>query len=158
LALYQLNQFLLAGHRGETRLRPAERVGRHQAVTATVPARWVRIRRIGQDGQADRLAVDRPRVIAPGRLLPPADGPVFLILLADLALGVLDHARPLRLLLVHHDLFPDGVVDADAHRAFLGVAERDRASAGVQVDVQYQQAGVTQIVEMDGPRLVEDLD
>src|SRR5262249_49171407 len=127
----------------------AERVGRHQAVAAAVPARRERVGRVGEDRQADRLALDRPGIVAPRRRKAPA------VLFADLALRVLDLAVALDLLLVHGLFLGDGVADADAERALLGVAEGDRANAGVQVRLDDEQPRTSQVVKVDGARFVE---
>src|SRR5262245_55851553 len=82
--LGELDEIGLALHRREAGLVAAERVGGHQAVAANMPTGRVRVLGIGEDGDADRLAVNRAGVIAPVRDAAPA------VLLRNLAVGILD--------------------------------------------------------------------
>src|SRR5262249_33829290 len=97
---------------------------------------------IVEDGDAHGLVVDGAGVVAPRRLLPAA------FLLSFLAVGILDLAA-LRCL--------DQLIDAHGHRAFLGVAEGDRADAGVQVDVEHDEPGLAEVAKKNVPRIVKDL-
>src|ERR1019366_2577457 len=102
LAFIETHQLVVAFHGGELGvLVAAEGVRRHQAVAADMPDAGVSVLRIGEDGEADFLAVDRAGVIAPGGDLAPA------VFLADLPLGVLDLALAGLARI-------DDVVDADA--------------------------------------------
>src|SRR5947209_8977187 len=141
-ALGDLCQVGAALHRGESRTSAAERVGRHQAVTSTVPAGAIPIVRVIQNREADHGAIDRAGIVTPCGLAPPATR------LTDLPVRVLDLAVAC--------LLSDRIVNANAERAFLGVAKRYRTRVGTQIDVEHQEPCVAKIDESDGAMLVED--
>src|SRR5262249_15528913 len=85
---------------------------------------------------------DCPGVITPDRLLSAA------FLFPLLAVRVLDSPTLRRL---------DEFVYAQCHRAFLGIAEGDRADAGVQIDVENDEPGLAEVVKSYRPDLVDDL-
>src|SRR5262249_53498102 len=93
--------------------------------------------------------------VAPGGHVSPA------FLLTDLAVGVFDYAFAFDLfsapgIIGIGDLFPNDVVDANAKGAFFGVTKGDWHGIGREVDVEYDQARVGEIVEMDGPGFIQD--
>src|SRR5437868_15343661 len=100
LALVQPDEVGAAPHGGEAGSVSAERVGSHQPVIATVPARRIAILRMIQNCHADGLSVYGTRVVAPCRQLAPA------VFLPRFALGILNFAVAAFL--------RDSVVDADA--------------------------------------------
>ena len=88
-----------------------------------MPRRWVLVARVCEHGDAHRLAVHVAGIIAPRGDVAPT------LFLARLALGVAnDTLRVLELLAVTVLVLDEQLVaDADAERAFLRVAEDQRA-------------------------------
>ena len=108
-----------------------------------MPAGGVRIFRIIEDGEADDLAVDRTRVVAPGRKLAPA------IRLADLAVGVLEFAFAF--------LLSKRVVDSNAESALLCIAERDRHGTRGEGNVENKEATSAEVMKGNDSCFVQDL-
>ncbi len=133
LAFREFHEFVVALHAGKSGAIAAERVRSHEAVSPRVPRRFVGVRRMIEHGDTRDFAVGRTTVIVPRGDLPPEWQVVFRGCVRCLAIDADDYAIAVWAVQTKF------IVDANAHRAFLRVAELDWESIRNQIDVEHEQ-------------------